>query len=513
MGLSKELVLRSVPFSLLWYVSKPLAAVLTRRRTQLLFFLSGIYAMANIPWNDQYNLDQEFRFSTLQYRGYRHTLPDPMFHMNSSSNAVCPNAPPLFASISSFGVLLDGVDPNIPSQILRAPDGSMIRRYFSPVRWNGWFFVTSSSAPYECDPVRFALHARSGAPGAPWAPAGSSSFARVHVSTVLFHGAFPTPAARGARADLDLARHRIGSLWQSVAAGLALAAAGALRREEFGEPILAAFYAAWVLANLACAATYLRAGQRDGPAVFGLLAATHAGNLLLMTSGRWVYQWLWYGAMQTVVAAVLSPFDVQGAAHPSSAILPVGAVYAAVGAAVTLRSALAVRRAVALVAADRRACDAAWRDAAAERAGELRALERRVARMRARAEADGEPRQARRGSLARRPRGEAEEEAVPTAEGGAQARGRADRHLPLILALAPPSPPPPAAAPSPLPSPPPPSARATRTGFDSDQVGVGRVARARAACRTAAAARPARGRFRAGLAAPLPHFRRSLGPL
>jgi hypothetical protein len=314
-------------------------------------------------------------------------MPDPGHSSNSSCDSEFLSPPPIFASISSFSVLFDGADPNISSHTMCAPDGSLILRYCSPVRWNGWFFVTSTTAPPEHDPVRFVLHARSGAPGAPWSPAGSSSFARIHVSTALFHGAFPTPTARGARSDLDLERHRVGSLWLSIAAAFALAAAGALRREELGEPLLAAFYAAWVLANLARAAAYLRAGQRDGAAVHGLLAATHAGNLLLMIRGHWTLQCLWHGGMQLAAAAVLCPFEFRGAAHPAAFFLPSGPVYVAIGAALALHRPRTARRAVALVAADRRAYDAAWREAAAERAGGLRSLERTVARLLARSEA------------------------------------------------------------------------------------------------------------------------------
>ena len=162
--------------------------------------------------------------------------------------------------------MLDGIDSNVPYQTTHAFDGALILRYNSPVRWNGWFFANSLTTPPELDPVRFVLHARSGIPGEPWRPAGSSTYARIHISTALFHGTLATPTARGARVDLDLARRRVGSLWFSVVMTLSLAAAGALRREELGEPLLAAFYGVWALDNLAGAGAHLRAGQRDGAA-------------------------------------------------------------------------------------------------------------------------------------------------------------------------------------------------------------------------------------------------------
>jgi len=72
------------------------------------------------------------------------------------------------------------------------------------------------------------------------------------------------------------------------------------------------------------AAAYLHAGQRVGAAVYGLLAAMHAGSLLLMINGHWVLQWLWAGGVQMAVEAVLDPFDYHRASHPWAIFLPLG---------------------------------------------------------------------------------------------------------------------------------------------------------------------------------------------
>jgi hypothetical protein len=429
MQLSKALVLHDVPFSSLLYVSKPLAALLTRRWAQILFFLLGIQTMRSASREDPSNLDQEFKFSALQNRATGRTL-SAWHDLNSSCDSDCSSTPPAVASISYFGVLINGAVPKIPSVLLCAPDGSLILRYCTAVHWNGWFFVTSSTAPPEYDPVRFVLHARSGAPGARWATAGSSSFARIHISTALFHGAFPTPTVRGARVDLDLVRHRVGSLWFSVVIIFAFAAAGALRREELCEPILATFYGGWALANLARATTYLHAGQRDGAAIYSFLAAMQAGNLLLMINGRWVLLWLWYGGMQIAAAAALTPFGFHGASHPSAFFLPIGPVFVAISAFLTLHRRFTARRAIAIVAADRRAYDVAWRNVVAEHAAELQSLDRSIAQLQMRIKAGGgsePPRQARQArSAIRKQLSSRWSEAVAEAAEESATKGKAD---------------------------------------------------------------------------------------
>ncbi len=155
-----------------------------------------------------------------------------------------------------------------------------------------------------------------------WESVGSSSYAHIHVSTVLFHGALRTTTARGARVVLDLARQRAGSLWITVITCLALAVAGSLHQEELGDTIVMCFCAAWAASHIALASSYWRAGQNDSAVVYALLALMQAGNLALIAAGHWVETIAWYGAVSTFLAVVIYPFPVAGHDRSRLAVFP-----------------------------------------------------------------------------------------------------------------------------------------------------------------------------------------------
>ena len=191
----------------------------------------------------------------------------------------------MLAEDFEFGLLLDG------QLVAAVPERSMERcgpvlSFPAPVRWNGWFLVTSRAAPPARDPIRFALHARAGA-GAAWRPVGSSGYVRLLVSTALFHTPFATPAARGARADFDLYRLRLGSTLQSAAVSFALAGAGAARLGRLGKLVACAHFGAWVAIHAVRGGRYAAAGQWPAAAALAALGAMQLGNLLLVRREHW----------------------------------------------------------------------------------------------------------------------------------------------------------------------------------------------------------------------------------
>ena len=85
----------------------------------------------------------------------------------------------------------------------------MISRFDRPVKWNGWYFVTSESEEIECDPVRFALYTSSESADE-WKLVCTSSYANLGGHIFFMNGAFGPSSRRGAQHTFDLLRERMG---------------------------------------------------------------------------------------------------------------------------------------------------------------------------------------------------------------------------------------------------------------------------------------------------------------
>ena len=293
-GMSKNIALECVPFSSLLYVSKPLEGTLSRRRSQFFFFAIGCWTMMMAKEERHEFSAQQFKFTVLQMRCRSACVLDSGTSLKircqqdnySEIDHTCIFKPagPMLSTLAedfSLGLLFDGQEITaVPERRLEI--SSLLLSFRAPVRWNGWFFITSRTAPAALDPVRFVLHARGGGAGDAWRPVGSSGYAQILLSTALFHTPYATPVARGARATFDLYRLRLGSIWHSTLMCFAMAAVGAVRLERFGKYVACAHYGAWVIVHVARTIHYAAAGQWPAVIASTALGVMQLGNVLLV---------------------------------------------------------------------------------------------------------------------------------------------------------------------------------------------------------------------------------------
>jgi hypothetical protein len=351
-------------------MAKPFAGALSRRRTQVFFIVMGFWTLLMASEEKTTFEAQHFKFTSLGkrdinrgtfLRGFGGCLTD-----RPSSNESARDT-----EISTFGLMLNGEEVTATQQEWAPINGSIFLSFESPIQWNGWYFVTSTSNPPSHDPVRFALYAKE---DDKWKVVGSSGYARIHVSTVFFHSPYNTSTARGAREFFDLYRLRIGSIWQSIVINFSLGLAGAAKREDLGAKIISLFYGSWALVHLIRASHYLVAAQPPGAAVYLLLFAMQLGNLLLTQCERWTLLVPWHGGMSVAVALLLRPFESNGGVSPTSFFLVPGVAFLSLAAANELRRRLVSRSSLALIATDRHAYDNLWARAAAARPDGIAAL-------------------------------------------------------------------------------------------------------------------------------------------
>jgi hypothetical protein len=206
----KGLALRGVPFSCCFYSSRPLSAVLTRRRFQFLHVLINsldLLLRLTVVSQKNYTLSTRFKFSVLETRSP--SLP--------SANQVC--------SISSFMPMRDGVEISKPHSFHCDHARSAILIFDEPVEWNGWNFVTSRASSTDHDPVRFALYAAALDGDDSWQLAGSSTYANFGGYVSLWHGPFDTSRERGRKHVFDLLRPSYGMAMAVVWASCSIMAA------------------------------------------------------------------------------------------------------------------------------------------------------------------------------------------------------------------------------------------------------------------------------------------------
>jgi hypothetical protein len=308
--LSKSIALACVPFSSLLYISKPFEGSLSRRRSQMFFCAVGLWTIMMAKEEQDAFSAQYFKLKILQFRSGKScdcTRSLPYNETLDTSKDICPlqkthlPAPAgiptnrLFCAFTkdlSFGLLFDG------SALINAAQTSegcdVFVSFPATVVWNGWFLVTPRTEHPDLDPVRFILLAKT--EGGSWRAVGSSGYARILVSTALFHTPYAVPMKRGEKVHFDLYRLRLGSIWQSAVVAFALCAAGVARLEWLGKHVASLHFLAWAVMHAVRACHYAAAGQLAGAAVFVALAVMQLGNLFLLRREWWQRMTIWCGA-------------------------------------------------------------------------------------------------------------------------------------------------------------------------------------------------------------------------
>jgi hypothetical protein len=361
----KQTAFARVPFTSLFYLSQPSAALLSRRRVQIfiLFFAILYSQIANrqIAFNDF----KVLRFTSLQTRDQQYLEStftegdlqlDPDLFQCSKADPYDQESNRNFPSISRFGLLLNGEDVQIPHCTYRSNQSFFISFSF-PVEWNGWYFTTSRSADPRLDPVRFIVH---GYDGKGWTVVGSSSYVGASIGITFFHAAHATSEARGYREDFDLARYPPGGPIIVSAAAFALFVCGIIQRGELGRLVMTAFFGLWMVVCLRHGLFYYRAGQYEGATLFFALATMYLGNVLLARRERWIATLLWFGACFTMVGAALVPYEYSAPFNPLYFFLNQGLMFLTLGGAMEIGRRRTSSASLSIVAVEMSAYNALW---------------------------------------------------------------------------------------------------------------------------------------------------------
>jgi hypothetical protein len=176
----------------MFYCSNPLAAALTRRRTQFFYLFLGIshlpqffefvkYVSNGVPWEQQFFMSsQHFRFELLESR-------DSSCQGNWSR-----------LSSSTFGLTRNGKKIDTAPNFWNSTGSVVLFSFQAPVEWSGWYFNVGVPSPSPCDPMRFSFHTLTSIPGpftnasatTPWKQVGSSSSVQVAATTVFLNGRY-----------------------------------------------------------------------------------------------------------------------------------------------------------------------------------------------------------------------------------------------------------------------------------------------------------------------------------
>ncbi len=181
-----------VPFSCLFYTSRPLEAALTRRLTQVCFALFGLFVL----WKTQSSSlelvpkSHYLRFTILEQRST-------IFNACQFSEMSCHHSSPY--GLAHVGLMLN--DAYIKESHINFSQGEIFISFANPVDWNAWYFVTSTDHGPEHDPVRFVLHSYQ---GGKWHVVGSSSHWKFLSGVVFFHTSFYTPIERGSHVTFNV---------------------------------------------------------------------------------------------------------------------------------------------------------------------------------------------------------------------------------------------------------------------------------------------------------------------
>ena len=155
-----------VPFSSVFYCSNPLAAALTRRRTQLFFLALAVVGNLSEFW--PLHIMDDFMLQKSKHLKFT----------NLQSRIVCPDNicrdGPACPGIRSFGLTLNGQPLQLAGDY-NTHNASITLDLKEAIEWNGWYFETDASDPGR-DAIRFMLEAKH---DGQWETVGSSSWAQV----------------------------------------------------------------------------------------------------------------------------------------------------------------------------------------------------------------------------------------------------------------------------------------------------------------------------------------------
>ena len=300
---------QAVPFSSLFYTSRPLEAALTRRLTQVLFFLFGAVHLWAVLSAKPSTLPKShlLRFTVLEQRNSEISQ-CPLNHFGgicSLNNSDASNSP----RISSFGLLLKGQKVGVRSKMERK-ENSLLLFLSDSVEWDAWYFETSADYGPEYDPVRFVLHHSNDEEE--WKLVGSSSHWKFFSTVSFFHRPFATSPNRRFQETFGVFQgHWLADAmapWLAPATYLSMSALGALQMEH-----LAIYpYCAQSMLRVVVAWLLVDTSQPIGGAIYFVVGLTHLGVLVLVACDRWTLSIMLVGAVLTLLGVAVRPFDYYG---------------------------------------------------------------------------------------------------------------------------------------------------------------------------------------------------------
>jgi hypothetical protein len=237
-----------VPFTSVFYCSNPLAAILSRRRTQIFYLL--VASLARIKdvsylFQEQRQSDDPMTEISRRLRFVEIERRDGSLR-NMSSN--------IGPYISAFGVLKENT-PVGDITYRESRRGAIEYVFAQPVEWDAWYFQTSADAVCDHDPVRFAIEESDD--GVDWRTVGSSMAAQVAQTTIFLNGQFSTSPQRSRRHTFRLLRPTMCGYYILMILGdlqnFGLAVCGFLGRERLGACIPNIQAVCFVLCQLAAA--------------------------------------------------------------------------------------------------------------------------------------------------------------------------------------------------------------------------------------------------------------------
>ena len=330
-----------VPFSSLFYCSNPLAAGLTRKRTQVFFiFLSLLHLPESYFPSESVVQSTRLNFTILEHRDGKTYDED--------------------SSMPQIGVSRRGHDLETGS-VQERQGSSLIISFPIRVEWDSWHLVTATDK-CERDPVKFSLQSYD---GANWKYVGSSRVVQIGRTVLFMHEYFQTSTERGFRHDFPLLQtNLIGftySIWLGAAGCAFVALFGFLQRERLASDINATVNALMSLFLFTAAyQTYPLTSSGNYTAycfcVVGIMMVSLA---VLCFCRQWLLHFIVLGLAQSCICLYLQQYS-----HNDRNFLWTSA--AAMVCALVALGTKAYRRFIAISAAreiepDRQAYDALWR--------------------------------------------------------------------------------------------------------------------------------------------------------
>ena len=320
---------QSVPFSSLFYTSRPLESALTRKPTQFFFILIGLYFLRTLKSSSTLNINprsQVLRFSVLEQRDGTLITDPPLIDEHHNSSDAHHLAFSSTSPISSLGVMLNGQDLKVIPSTQILSKSSVIITFLEPVEFDGWYFSTSLLQTSQNDPVRFVLHAYE---EKSWRIVGSSSYWKFYSGVVFFHSFYRTSTNRGHRENFDVFSRRPHAEYTAAVMApvvyITMGILGALKQEHLAIYV----YSAQSVMRILISASLADRSQTINCLLCFFLALPHALVLLLVSRGLWTLSFMQLGLILFVVGLVVSPFPFYGTRHPGATLLSISAPYLA----------------------------------------------------------------------------------------------------------------------------------------------------------------------------------------